>query len=131
MKKIASMVTSLLILMGTPALAGTSAQVEYGTVQESRILTQEATSQQGGDGEPDHREAHERGLGDDVAQREIPPGDPDAAGYRGQEKEDGPQRAAHTERLFQRGQGGQASRKSPVTTAHQLSVLEEVGSAQK
>lgn len=42
MKKIASMVTSLLILMGTPALAGTSAQVEYGTVQESRILTQEA-----------------------------------------------------------------------------------------
>ncbi|MCU7794660.1 glycine zipper 2TM domain-containing protein [Aeromonas caviae] len=48
MKKIASMVTSLLILMGTPALAGTSAQVEYGTVQESRILTQEATPQQGG-----------------------------------------------------------------------------------
>ena len=48
MKKIASMVTSLLILMGTPALAGTSAQVEYGTVQESRILTQEAAPQQGG-----------------------------------------------------------------------------------
>ena len=48
MKKIASMVTSLLILMGTPALAGTSAQVEYGTVQESHILTQEAAPQQGG-----------------------------------------------------------------------------------
>lgn len=48
MKKIASMVTGLLILMGTPALAGTSAQVEYGTVQESRILTQEAAPQQGG-----------------------------------------------------------------------------------
>ena len=48
MKKIASMVTSLLILMGTPALAGTSAQVEDGTVQESRILTQEAAPQQGG-----------------------------------------------------------------------------------
>ena len=48
MKKIAFMVTSLLILMGTPALAGTSAQVEYGTVQESHILTQEAAPQQGG-----------------------------------------------------------------------------------
>ena len=48
MKKIASMVTSLLILMGTPALAGTSAQVEYGTVQESHLLTQEAAPQQGG-----------------------------------------------------------------------------------
>ena len=48
MKKIASMVTSLLILMGTQALAGTSAQVEYGTVQESHILTQEAAPQQGG-----------------------------------------------------------------------------------
>ena len=48
MKKIASMVTSLLILMGTPALAGTSVQVEYGTVQESHILTQEAAPQQGG-----------------------------------------------------------------------------------
>ncbi|MBS4641327.1 hypothetical protein [Aeromonas media] len=48
MKKISFMVTSLLILMGTPALAGTSAQVEYGTVQESRILTQEAAPQQGG-----------------------------------------------------------------------------------
>ena len=48
MKKIASIITSLLILMGTPALAGTSAQVEYGTVQESRILTQEVAPQQGG-----------------------------------------------------------------------------------
>ena len=48
MKKIASMVTSLLILMGTPALAGTSAQVEYGTVQKRGILTKEATPQQGG-----------------------------------------------------------------------------------
>jgi len=47
-KKIAFMVTSLLMLMGTPALAGTSAQVEYGTVQESRVLTQQAAPQQGG-----------------------------------------------------------------------------------
>lgn len=48
MKKIAFMATSLLILMGTPALAGTSAQVEYGIVQESHVLTQEAAPQQGG-----------------------------------------------------------------------------------
>ena len=35
-------VISLLALTGSPVVAGTSAQVEYGTVQESRLLTQEA-----------------------------------------------------------------------------------------
>jgi outer membrane lipoprotein SlyB len=44
-KKSAFIVISLLALTGSPAVAGTSAQVEYGTVQESRLLTQEAPRQ--------------------------------------------------------------------------------------
>ena len=44
-KKSAFIVISLLALTGSPVVAGTSAQVEYGTVQESRLLTQEAPRQ--------------------------------------------------------------------------------------
>lgn len=40
MKKIAFIAASLLILTISPAMAGTSAKVEYGTVQESRLITQ-------------------------------------------------------------------------------------------
>ena len=45
-KKSAFIVISLLALTGSPVVAGTSAQVEYGTVQESRLLTQEAPRQE-------------------------------------------------------------------------------------
>lgn len=49
MKKIAFIAASLLILVSSPGMAGTSAQVEYGTVQESRIISQTSTStHQGG-----------------------------------------------------------------------------------
>ena len=44
MKKIASIAASLLILISSPGMAGTSSQVEYGTVQESRIITQANTA---------------------------------------------------------------------------------------
>ena len=40
MKRIAFTAASLLILTISPAMAGTSAKVEYGTVQESRLITQ-------------------------------------------------------------------------------------------
>lgn len=39
MKKIAFIATSLLILLSSSAMAGTSAQVEFGTVQQSRLIT--------------------------------------------------------------------------------------------
>lgn len=39
MKKIAFIATSLLILLSSSAVAGTSAQVEFGTVQQSRLIT--------------------------------------------------------------------------------------------
>lgn len=47
MKKSAFIVISLFTLMGPPTLAGTSAVVEYGTVQESRLIPQAASHQSG------------------------------------------------------------------------------------
>ncbi|MGY3944228.1 outer membrane lipoprotein [Aeromonas tecta] len=44
MKKIAFIAASLFTLISPPSMAGTSAQVEYGTVQESHIITQASTS---------------------------------------------------------------------------------------
>ncbi|MGY6038929.1 glycine zipper 2TM domain-containing protein [Aeromonas sp. AE23HZ002T15] len=40
MKKVELIAASLLILTTSSAMAGTSAQVEYGTVQESHLITQ-------------------------------------------------------------------------------------------
>ena len=48
MRKSAFIVISLFTLMGSPTFAGTSAVVEYGTVQESRLITQAASHQSGG-----------------------------------------------------------------------------------
>ncbi|MGY3901505.1 glycine zipper 2TM domain-containing protein [Aeromonas lusitana] len=44
MKKRAFIGASLLILTTSSAMAGTSAQVEYGTVQESHLITSSSTS---------------------------------------------------------------------------------------
>lgn len=44
MKRIAFIAASLLILTISPAMAGTSAKVEYGTVQESRLVGTPSTS---------------------------------------------------------------------------------------
>ncbi|MCO4204629.1 glycine zipper 2TM domain-containing protein [Aeromonas taiwanensis] len=47
MRKSAFIVISLFTLMGSPTFAGTSAVVEYGTVQESRLIPQAASHQSG------------------------------------------------------------------------------------
>lgn len=52
MKKTAFIAASLFILHSLPSMAGTSAQVEYGTVQESHIITPASTSSHQGGARP-------------------------------------------------------------------------------